>query len=71
MNVVKSHREKKRMSDVFLGICAGVLILLFISPYLSLWNLRGIADNLDRIDTELHEISKQLKRINETERFRK
>ena len=59
------------MSDVFLGIFASVLILLFISPYLSLWNLRGIADNLDKIDTELQEISKQLKRIDETERFRR
>ena len=56
------------MSDVILGICAGIVITFFVSPYFSLWRLNGIANSLENIETELHEISKQLKRIAEKEK---
>jgi len=59
------------MSDAIIGICVGIVIVFFVSPYFSLWNLwdlSGIADSLVKIHTELHEISKQLKRMDEKEK---
>lgn len=56
------------MSDVILGICAGIVVTFFVSPYFSLWSLNGIANSLESIDTELHGISNQLKRIAEKEK---
>lgn len=56
------------MKEAILGICLGVLIVIVVSPYFELWNLHAIADSLEKIDTELHEVSKLLKRIAEKEK---
>lgn len=56
------------MMEAILGIFLGILIVIVVSPYFELWNLHLIADSLEKIDTKLNEISKQLKRIAEKEK---
>lgn len=42
--------------------------MVCLLPYMALWRLHEIANSVEDIDTELHEISKQLKRIAEKEK---
>lgn len=52
------------MQEVILGILIGIVFLIFISPYFSLWNLKDL-DKLDDIRTELEGIKKELRKLNE------
>lgn len=49
------------MKDIITIIFIGLIIVLFLSPYFSLWDL----NNLCGIKDELGEIKKELEKLNE------
>ena len=52
------------MKETMLGLLIGIVFVICISPYFSLWNLRDL-NKLDDIKTELEGIKKELRKLNE------
>ena len=49
------------MKEIISGIILGLLVVFFISPYFSLWDLK----DLSSIVSELRDIKKEMEKLNE------
>lgn len=47
------------MIDIIIGIVVGLMVVLFLSPYMSLWNLNGINDELRKIREQLEKMERK------------
>ena len=52
------------MKEAVFGIIVGGILVLFLSPYFSLWNLKDIVNELQRIREEMEKLNEGIRRKN-------